>query len=128
MNPYDNLIDILSAYTSISGREARLPIYEHSLFDWVKAGFTKSDMIIVLNFIIRENRKNDYKYSLRLGPLINDLQRFSDLLEEAKAKERNRKVAPTAKERVLKEFRGVEHEPAANVRNIGEIFKGMANV
>lgn len=122
---HNQLLEILDAYTRLSGREAKLGVYEHSLFDWVRAGFTKEDMITVINYINRENRRNDFKYSLRLGHLINDHQRFEDLLQEAKAKDRNRVKPPTERQKVLSEFRGTpaETEGTGTVRQWGDILK-----
>jgi hypothetical protein len=130
MTTTETLASILEAYTLLSGREAKLPIYEHSLFDWVRAGFTKEDMIIVVQFIVRENRHNTFKYSLKLGHLINDHQRFNDLLEEAKAKERNRRPAMTPKEKVLSQLRPVMGETmtVTEIPTAGEILKRVLKI
>ncbi len=104
-NPSDAFQPILSEYSRLTGRNAPLSLYDASLFPFVRAGFTADDMRIVIEFIQRENKRNHYQYGLKLGSLINDLQRFNDLLEEAKAKERNRRPATTPKEKVLSQLR-----------------------
>lgn len=112
MNDKPELQLILDAHFRLTGRESRLPIYEHALFDFVRAGFTDVDMTTVLTFLMRENNRNHFQYSLKLGHLINDHMRFNDLLQEARARERNRRPAPTAKEKVLQQFRPAMGETA----------------
>lgn len=120
-NPSDQFQPILNEYTRLTGRSAPLGLYESSLFSFVRAGFTVADMTLVLNFILRENSKNHFKYGLKLGTMINDLQRFNDLLEEAKARRRNHIPPPTNREKVLQEFSPVVVEggqsPAVKMPN-----------
>ena len=117
--------EIVAVYIKLTGREARVAIYEHSLYDFIRAGFTPSDFVIVVTFLLRENKKNKFQYSMKLGHLINDHQRFMDLLGEAKARERNRVKPPTAKEIVLEQFRGVTPESNGNGRHVSEVFEAM---
>lgn len=100
-----NLQSILDAHFKLTGRESKLPIYEHALFDFVRAGFTDEDMVAVITFLIRENKRNHFQYSLKLGHLINDHMRFNDLLQEAKARDRNRRPALSQKEIALRQLR-----------------------
>lgn len=120
---------VLDAYVRLTGREAKVGIYEFSLYDFVRAGFTAEDMIVVVTFLLRENKRNHFQYSLKLGHLINDHMRFNDLLQEAKAKERNRNPAPTPKEKVLSQFRPVvgENLTATGALSVGEIMKKISH-
>lgn len=120
---------ILDAHQRLTGRESKLPIYEHALFDFVRAGFTHEDMATVITFLMRENKRNQFQYSLKLGHLINDHMRFNDLLQEAKARERNRRPAPTAKERVLSQFRPTTGETltTTGALSVKQILKKVCN-
>jgi len=124
-NPSDCFQPILAEYTRLTGREAPVGIYDHSLFEYVRAGFTADDMRIVVQFIMSENKRNHFQYSLRLGPLLRDLERFNDLLQEAKVKERNRRRAPTPKEKVLNQLRPTVGEPltSTGAMSVKEIIK-----
>jgi len=104
-NPSDAFVPILYEYTRLTGRAAPIAIYDASLFPFVRAGFTADDMRTVVEHMLRENKRNHFQYGLKLSPLLNDLQRFNDLLEEAKAKNRNCRPAPTAKEKALNQLR-----------------------
>lgn len=124
-NPSDSFLPILSEYTRLTGRKAPVTIYDSILFPFVRAGFGADDMRLVVEFILRENTKNHFKYGLKLGTLIGDLVRFNDLLEEAKAKERNRRPAPTPKEKVLSQFRPVVGESltATGAMSVKEVLR-----
>lgn len=117
--------EIVAQYIRLTGREARVAIYEHSLFDFIRAGFSSTDFVCVVTFLLRENKRNKFQYSLKLGHLINDHQRFMDLLGEAKAKERNRIKPATPKEAVLQAWRPTcgERVNGASVRRISDILK-----
>lgn len=96
---------VLDCYVRLTGREAKLSVYEFSLFDYIRSGFTVEDMTTVIQFIIKENKRNSFQYSLKLGHLLNDQMRFSDLLQEAKARLRNQKQPLSPKEKVLQQLR-----------------------
>lgn len=115
--------EIIAQYVKITGREARVSIYEHSLFDFLRAGFSSMDFVCVVTFLLRENKRNSYQYSLKLGHLINDHQRFMDLLGEARAKMRNVIKPTTPKESVLSEWRGIKPDSNGNCRSIAEFIK-----
>jgi len=124
----EKLKSILNMFCKLSGQELKYQPCERLLWEFYNCGFTEDDLRCVLTFLLWQNQKRESQYRNRIlfHRIIGDVETFNSRLGEARAWERNRKVAPTAKARVLKEFRGVEHEPAANVRNINEIFKGMA--
>lgn len=96
---------ILAAYLKTTGRQCNYMVHEYALFAYHQAGYTAEDMTLVCQFLVRENRRNSYQYSLHLTKLIGDLARFDDILNDARAKERNRPKPPTPKEQVLAQFR-----------------------
>lgn len=104
------LQSILAAYTKATGRQCNYMVHEYGLWAYKQAGFGESDMALVCSFLIRENSRNNYKYSLHLTKLIGDLARFDDLLCEAKAVSRNRKPPPTPREQVQSLLRPVVGE------------------
>lgn len=119
------LRNIHAVHVKMTGRESKYQIYERSLYDFHQSGFTDADMATVLGFLIRENKRNTFQYSVQLGRLISDHERFQDLLSEAKAKMRNLKPAPTPKETALEQLRptAVEQPANGNGKTIGQIFR-----
>lgn len=117
--------ELIKQYTHLTGREARVQIYEYQLFDFFRSGFTCDEFVLVLTFLLRENKRNRFQYSLKLGGLITDHARFMDFLGEAKAKDRNRIKLPTSRESVLHEFRGVSPEVKGNCRPVAEVFESL---
>lgn len=124
-DPAEPLKAIHAIHVKLTGRESRYQVYERSLYDFVQAGFTAEDMEIVLAFMLRENKRNDWKYSLQLGKLLGDHERFQDLLSDAKARLRNMKKPPTPKEIAIEQLRPTvaETPTPGRPRTIGEIFR-----
>ncbi len=117
--------ELILQYVHLTGREARVTIYEHMLFDFFRAGFTCEEFVLVVSFLVRENKRNKFQYSLKLGNLINDHARFMDLLGECKARERNRVSPPRPKECVLHQFRGITPEKPGNCIPIKAVFEKL---
>lgn len=103
----DTLEKILNVYTTLTGRAAGFIAYEYDLGKYAMAGYTAENMETVIKFMLRENSRNTFKYSLRLDKLLHDLGRFDSLLGEASARMRNIKPTPTPQQKVLAQFRGV---------------------
>jgi len=101
-----NLEPILTAYSEATGRAASIVHYEYAIGKFAAMGFTAEDMATVCKFLVRENKRRQFQfqYSLKLSPLLNDPEKFSDLLQEARARIR---PAPTPAQKVLAQFRGV---------------------
>lgn len=121
MNPEAE--EIVAQYVKITGRDARVAIYEHSLWDYLRAGFTPDDFVCVVTFLLRENKRNKFQYSMKLGHLINDHQRFMDLLGEARAKMRNTIKPVTPKESVLESWRGCEPVKNGDCHKLSEFLR-----
>jgi len=82
--------------------------------EWLKAEFTQADLITVLRHIRAEVRaKRRFPGSLTMGSVLQP-DRFEDLLELAKAQQRNYKPL-TDRESVLKAT-GRQIEPPAQVK------------
>lgn len=116
---------ILGVYIQATGRQCNYMVHEYALFAYKQAGFTAEDMSMVCNFLVRENNRNNYKYSLHLTKLIGDLARFDDILCEARAVFRNRKPPPTPRQQVQQQFSPVVGEPTqtGTAMSVQEILK-----
>lgn len=116
-----------AAYCALTGLQVRFCFHERTWFEFDKAGFTESDLHTVIGFLTRENRGHrDWKYSLKISKLIEDLARFDEFRAEALAVARNRRAPMTPKEQVLQEFSPVVAEsapPPTNVIPIREALK-----
>lgn len=121
-------------FCNISGYSPKYEIYEQSWHDYVRKGFTESDLRCVLLFLKRENRRlhGTCAYSLRLGKFLDfQYHHFSDILSEARAKERNHRPRPTARDRVLSLYlkeADAETKPAPLLcRSVKDILKSIVN-
>lgn len=126
MNFTEQSAELVAQYTRLTGREARVSVYEHALYDYFRAGFTPADLVLVLGYLLRENKRNSYQYSIKLGHLIGDHERFMDLLGEAKAKLRNSVKPASARQEVLQAFRPVadpEMEGKGNCHRLSEFIR-----
>lgn len=121
---------ILDVFCKLSGQELKYFPCERLLFDYHNNGFTEDDLKCVLTFMLWQNSKREPRFRNRIlfHRIVGDLEEFNSRLGEARAWERNRKKPATAREQVLKSFRGVEAEPRQNMRPITEIFKSMATL
>ena len=96
---------LVNKFNSITNGQARPILYERQAWEFLKS-FSEADMELVVKYIQRENGKNDYKHSLRLSKLLDDLPRFNDLLSLAtEAQTRMKNKTRTPKEQALFEAR-----------------------
>ena len=121
------IAEIHRVYSSLTGTSSNLRLWERDFYEFVQAGFTAADMEAVLIWIMRENKKaSDTRYykSTSLMKLIGDLRRFDDVLNEARASNRNHNPM-TAKSRALQELRPAMSEPMGNgrARHVSEFLK-----
>lgn len=121
---------VLATFCKLSGQELRYMPCERILYDYWNNGFTEDDLRCVLQFMLWQNSKREPQFRNRIlfHRICGDLEEFNSRLGEARAWERNRKKPASAREQVLKSFRGVEAEPRQNMRPITEIFKSMASL
>lgn len=73
---------------------------ERISWEFLHAGYTASELEIVTKFMMRANSKGG-RYSIEFGKVAGDLERFSGLLARIKAENRNRRPAPTEREKVI---------------------------
>jgi len=125
--PENSIPALISAYNDecrLTGTPgaARAVIYERQVYDFLQAQFTQDDLLTVVKFIRLKQRKDpDCKYVLRLGTLLTDLVRFSDLLALATAMKPKQR---TPAQQVVHEFRRHTPEDKKNCfRQVGDIIK-----
>ena len=94
---------IHSVYCIESGMSPTYAVQERAYHDFLSKGFTVDDLRLVLRHLKRENqRMNGASYSLRVDRIFDfDYRRFDAFLSEARATNRNRRPAPTAKDNVI---------------------------
>ena len=98
----------------LTGFNSKFQAHERALTDYLKAGYTESDMLFVLRFIKAE-RRNKRNYSSGLGRLIDNWNgdgsrswtHFDGLLSEARARANSRPSKRTARQEALEQLRPV---------------------
>lgn len=101
----------------ITGREQAWAAY-------LNAGFTLDDLDTVLVWINRRIKEGKRDIGAkRFSTLIGNLDRFDEELGMAKAQQRNTRPAPTARDRVVAQFRPVvaEQTPQTGARPAHDI-------
>lgn len=116
-----------ACWNSLTGQELHFRATERLFYELFKMDFTEDDLKCVLRHVIGYNKTHPHApMKVQAHKLLGDLEVFGSILAEARAKERNRPKPPTAKEIVLKEFRGVvPTESNGNGRHVSEIFANM---
>jgi hypothetical protein len=111
-------------FCKCTGHELNFQVQSRRWFEFQKAGYTVEDLRITLEHLKASNRKNDFKYSLKIHNVIGDLEKFDSICGEAKAIERNRRPKPTNREAVLQSFSPTigETKGSGNMRHVNEIF------
>lgn len=107
------------AWCQSTGQELHLRATERLFFDLHQMEFTPTDIQMVAAHLIGLNKNSGgAKYSLRANRVLGDLEFFASTLAEAKATKRNKRPAPTPKEKVvaLRE-RVVEPEEASTLNH-----------
>ena len=116
----------------LTGFQSKLVVYERALTDYLKAGYTESDMNIVLQFIKAE-RRNKRNYSSRLDRLIDNWNgdgsrswtHFDGLLSEARAISNSRPSKRTARQTALEQLRPTVCEKRITVADLPPSVKDI---
>lgn len=131
--PMQQQIERLHAlYCELYGSQIRM-LYHHQMWwhQWITAGFSESDLRLVIAWIKEGIAKERWTPSrLRFSYLIERPERFGEELAEAQAVARNKKAPPSPRERVLAQARPtvVESDPdgfLATARPIGDYIEQM---
>lgn len=116
-------------WESVTGQVINLRATERIWYEFASMDFTEDDLRCVLADLMRFNRaSNGAKFRINLQKICGDPETFASLLGEARAKERNRKKPPTAKDQVLQNLRPTVGEPLSgqNTRTLSEVFQTIA--
>lgn len=125
MTTMKEIISLMSVFTRLTGMEVNPRIHERSAYEFIQAygDEAEKNLELVVRHIQNQNRKGDFKLSLRFDKLMNDLERTDGILAEARAVNRNRPIPLTPKEQVLASFRGSpEPTQTGSALTVGEIL------
>jgi hypothetical protein len=83
-----------------------LRTWERAYADFLEHGYTAEDLTLVLRHMKYLNRTRDQRFSLRQNLIFDfEYMRFDSLLQEAKATNRNKRPAPSEREKALEALR-----------------------
>ena len=107
-------------------------VWERAYADFLSKGYTEEDLAVVIRHVKYVNKKEDKKFSLRQNKFFDfEYMHFDSLLQEAQARNRNRRPAPTEKEKAIESLRPVvDPEQASTIgisagRHISELFRKL---
>lgn len=122
----DKLKSLHETWCSVTGQELHFKATERIFFELFKMDFTTEDLKCVLMYCIAYNKTHKHApMKIQAHKLLGDLEVFSSILAEARAKARNAVSKPTAREVVLHEWRGVKPESNGNCRPVAEVFEAL---
>jgi len=112
MNPQqtgeESLRTLHNVYSSLTGQQPPFAFCERRWFEWQKH-FAMDDLKLAIDHALRINKKRQPQYQIpfRFNSFIGDLERFSDLIGDARADKRARDFKakhsyPAAKAEVLR--------------------------
>ena len=126
-DPQPIIEEVHRVYCALSGQSPNFKVWERRFYDFCQAGYGPADMEQVMIWLMRENRKNDYKRSISLLKLM-DLEFFDAYLCTARAENRNNKPKSPAT-KVPESFRGHSQDgERVVIRSVGQIINGMTKV
>lgn len=89
---------------------------ERLVWEFLNAGFTCEELRRVISYMKHENSKGG-RFKLQLHKVAGDLERFASILADCKARDRNRRPTPTARETALESFHPIidpENKPTTS--------------
>lgn len=122
-----NVEELHALYCERTGLEIRLAYdRERYWFDFIKAGFTKDDLNLVVGSLLKGIGKGDRNPGcLRFRNLIQQLDNFDEELAQARAQMRNFKVQ-SPKEKAMESLRGPSNVVPMNARPAKEVIEKLA--
>jgi len=101
MNAADAIRELHSTWCEVTRQDLHPKATERLFFEFWRAEFTAQDLRCVLDHMQRFNRQNPgAQFRLHAQKVLGDLEMFASTLAETRAKERNRRPAPTARQQV----------------------------
>lgn len=120
-----------TCYTKLTGFQLRhsgaCNPRERFWFEWIKAGFTISDLETVILWLKGRIRSGVRRPEcLKFHNLIEDPFRFEEELQLAKAEKRNAKPAPSPHEKVVSAFRACDPvPPITDAKHVSELIQNL---
>lgn len=106
--------------------------WERAYADFLARGYTAEDLMLVIRHIKYVNKKEGKSFSLRQNLIFDfEYMRFDSLLQEAAATNRNKRPAPSEKQKALETLRPVVDAEQTSTQGISaghhirEIFKTL---
>lgn len=114
-------------------REPRYATWERAYYDFIEAGYTSDDIYTVASFIRRDNSRNGRSqgegWTMTLAKVF-DYNRtwFDSILTQASADKRNRRPAPTPKDKVIQlREQVIDPEQSSTTTSTAKSFKDVLN-
>lgn len=121
MNAADAIKEMQTIWAAVTGQQVHPRLTERLFFEAWRMEITPDDLRCVLEYMLRYNRENvgGAQFRINVQKILGDLETFASTLAEARAKERNRRPAPTPREQVqaLRE-RPVDPEQASTLKPV----------
>lgn len=91
-----------AAWCSASGQELNPRATERIFFELAKMDFTADDVRIAVTHLMAFNRKSGgAKFRINAFKVLGDPETFASLVAEARAAQRNKRPAPTEKDKII---------------------------
>lgn len=126
----DSIETLHQSWQTHTQQKIHIRACERLLFDLAQTDVTADDVRCVVQYLQRLNKTSDFKFQIQFHRVM-ELERFHSLLGEARAKERNRRPAPTPKEQVQQQYAQVlDPEQTSTMtqqpmRHISEVVKHL---
>lgn len=117
-----------STWEKLTGQVINRRVTERVFYEMASAGFTDDDLRCVIQGMQKFNRGGSgAQFRINLVKVCGDLESFGSVCAEFRAKERNKKPAPTPAQQIKQAFSPilVEDLTSTGTRSISEVFKAI---
>lgn len=121
-----------ASYCELSLRQPPYATCERRWLEWHNAGFGIDDLRLTIAFVQKTNwkRERQYHIPLRFDSFIGDLERFGDLLGEARAERRKRECRAKQsycedKASILRATGRLDTKPLPETQQAKEVMEGL---
>ncbi len=119
MNAAEAIKELHATWCEVTRQELHPRATERLFFEAWRMDITPDDLRCVLEYMQRYNRENagGAQFRINVQKVLGDLETFASTLGEARAKERNRRPAPTPRDQVMAQReRPVDLEQASTMK------------
>lgn len=116
-------------WTEVTGQTVNARATERIWWEFSRADYNENDLELVLRFMLRSNKRNEYQYRINVLSVVGDIEKFASIHAEAAAIERNRRKVRSEKEKVLQAWRPIVGEGGGTdsqaVKSFREVLKSV---